>query len=66
MFIHKWMEGKTAASITFVNGAQRRIQDPSMHPDHIRLLVDEIVRLKTGQHVMDGYITVDQFLVSQT
>ena len=64
MFIHTWMKGKTAASITFVNEAQRRIQDPSMHPDYINRLVDEIVRLKTGQHVLAQYFTVDQFLAS--
>lgn len=61
----EWQIGKTAASISFVNDAERFIstcQDTSK----MELLREAIQKVKNGELVLQNWLTAEEYLNQQT
>lgn len=58
----EWQIGKTAASISFVNDAERYIAKRSNLLDEIKQLKKAIQEIKKGKRVLDQRLTVEDFL----
>lgn len=56
-----WQEGKTAASIQFVNSAHEYIVN-SQDPIFIGLLVDQVNKIKSGEVVLHEFLTPVEFI----
>lgn len=60
----EWQIGKTAASISFVNDAERYITACS-NADEIELLKKVVQDVKEGKRVLDQWLTVEEFLAKE-
>ena len=60
----EWEMGKTAATIRFVREAVAYMADkPKVSP--IRMLEQYVERLKSGEEVLDKWLTVEQYMSSE-
>lgn len=59
-----WQPGKTAASIRFVNDAQRYVAEGRADAMSAQMLEEAIEAVKTGDRRLQQFLKVEDFLVS--
>ena len=61
----EWQMGKTAASISFVLDAEDYLTNAT-DLDQVRVITDAIEKVKSGEQVLDAWLTPDEYLANPT
>lgn len=60
-----WQIGKTEASVAFVEAVEYRLTQGGLIASHIARLNEAIENIKSGELVLNEWLTVEQFLIGK-